>query len=126
MQGATPRSQFQNMKYTNHQYITGVFIFLRRKLGITASYSTFSNWPELFGELGRLQEHELRGNSKLIQYHSKNNIKVVQKNLNVKLLESSSHHGRDQYCLITSDQVDKSKSTCLLRFRSLCGTDEWK
>ena len=41
VQGATPRSQFQNMKHTNHQYMTSVFHLLQKKLGITAGYSTF-------------------------------------------------------------------------------------
>ena len=31
--------------------------------------SSHSSWTELFGEPGGLQEHELRGNSDLIQYH---------------------------------------------------------
>ena len=33
----------QNMKYTNHQYMTKVFHFLQKKLGITAGYSTFAH-----------------------------------------------------------------------------------
>ena len=41
-QAATPRTEFQNMKYTNHQYMTKIFHFLQKKLGITAGYSTFS------------------------------------------------------------------------------------
>ena len=35
-------------------------------------------------------------------------------------------HGRDQYCSISSDPMCKSNSACLLRFSSMCGTDEWK
>ena len=31
------------MKYTNHRYMTKVFHFLQKKLGITAEYSTFFN-----------------------------------------------------------------------------------
>ena len=44
MQGATPRPEFQNMKYTNRQHTTKtkIFQFLQNKLGITARYSTFS------------------------------------------------------------------------------------
>ena len=42
VQAATPRTEFQNMKYTNHQYTTKIFQFLQKKLGITAGYSTFS------------------------------------------------------------------------------------
>ena len=36
----------KNMKYTNHQYLTKVFHFLRKKLGSAAGYSTFA--PEAF------------------------------------------------------------------------------
>ena len=42
VRAATPRTEFQNMKYTNHQYMTKVFHFLQKKLGITAGYSTLS------------------------------------------------------------------------------------
>ena len=42
VRAATPRTEFENMKCTNHQYMTKVFHFLRKKLGITARYSTFS------------------------------------------------------------------------------------
>ena len=42
VRAATPRTEFQNMKYTNHQYMTKVFRFVQKKLGITAGYSTFS------------------------------------------------------------------------------------
>ena len=74
--------------------MTKVFHFLQNKSGITAGYSTFFNGSikdqcvdmenvhvfvnesshssstELFGEPGGLQEHELRGNSELIQDHT--------------------------------------------------------
>ena len=39
---ATPRTEFHYMKYTNHQYITKIFHFIQKKLGIAAQYSTFS------------------------------------------------------------------------------------
>ena len=42
VRAATPRTEFQNMKYTNHQHMTKVFHFLQKTLGITASDSTFS------------------------------------------------------------------------------------
>ena len=42
VRAATPRTGFQKMKYTNHQYMTKVFHVLQKKLGITAGYSTFS------------------------------------------------------------------------------------
>ena len=70
-----------------------IFQFLQKKLGITAGYSTFSmealetnvfmgnvhvlvdessrsSWAEILDEFGNLQEHELRGYWKFIQYHS--------------------------------------------------------
>ena len=34
VQAATPRTEFQNMKFTNHQCMTKIFHFLREKLGI--------------------------------------------------------------------------------------------
>ena len=39
---ATPRPEFQNMKYTKKQYMTNISHFLQKKLGITAGYSTVS------------------------------------------------------------------------------------
>ena len=48
------------MKYTSHQYMGNVHVFVNE--------SSHSSWTELFGEPGGLQEHELRGNSELIQY----------------------------------------------------------
>ena len=35
-----------------------------------------SSWTELYDEPGNLQEHELRGNSELIQYHTEIDIGV--------------------------------------------------
>ena len=78
-------TEFQNMGYTSHQYMTNIFQFLQKTLGITALYSTsfdgsieskcvdmenvhifvdessHSSWAELFDEFGNLQEHEFRG-----------------------------------------------------------------
>ena len=42
VRAATPRTEFQNMKYTNHQHMTKVFHFLQKNLEITAGYSTCS------------------------------------------------------------------------------------
>ena len=42
VQGATPRPEFQNMRYTNHSYMTKSFQFRRKKLGIITGYSTFT------------------------------------------------------------------------------------
>ena len=39
-EASTPRTEFQNMKYTNQQYTTKIFHFLQEKLGMTAGYST--------------------------------------------------------------------------------------
>ena len=36
--------------------------------------SSHSSWTELFGEFGDPQEHELRGNSELIQYHTETDL----------------------------------------------------
>ena len=81
----TPRTEFQNMKYTNHQYMTKVFQFMQKKLVSTAGNSTFalealrtsvlkwgmfmSSSMKAASHLG-LEEHELRGNSEFIQYHT--------------------------------------------------------
>ena len=87
VQTETPRTELQNMKYTNHQCMTKVFHFHSRTLNIfDGSYTdtcvdmgkvhvfvndcSHSSWTELFGEFGDLQEHELRGTSELIQYHT--------------------------------------------------------
>ena len=83
------------MKFTNHQYMTKIFHFSATEFGdyrsilnvlngsIEDKYidmgnvygfideSSHSSWTELFGEHEGLQEHELRGNSELIQYHTK-------------------------------------------------------
>ena len=39
VRAATPRTEFQNMKYTKHQCMTKIFNFLQKKLGITTGYS---------------------------------------------------------------------------------------
>ena len=76
--------------------MTKIFQFLQKKLGMSASDSTFSmqtsiqntfigmenvhvlvderghpSWAELFDEFGDLQEHEIRGDWKFVQYYSK-------------------------------------------------------
>ena len=38
VRAATPRTDFQNMKYTNHQHMTKIFHFLLKKLGVTTGY----------------------------------------------------------------------------------------
>ena len=44
--GATSKPEFQNMAYTNHQYMTKIFQILQKKFGITAGYSTFPRWKD--------------------------------------------------------------------------------
>ena len=39
---ATPRTEFQNMKYTNHQDMTKILQFFQKKMRITVRYSTHS------------------------------------------------------------------------------------
>ena len=114
MEGATPRSHFQNIKHTNHQYMTSVFHLLQRKLGLTAGYSTLTMealktnvliWGMFMSSsmkaairlgsnhLANLEDYKntnFEEIQSLFNITQKNNIKVVQKNLNVKLLESSS------------------------------------
>ena len=41
---------------------------------VVVNVSSHSSWTELFGEPGGLQEHELRGNSGLVQYHTETDI----------------------------------------------------
>ena len=39
---AASSPELRNTEYTNHQYMTKIFHFLQKKLGVTAGYSTFS------------------------------------------------------------------------------------
>ena len=73
--------------------------------------SSYLIWAELLAECGNLHTQ------KLIMEHS-------EEILNVKLLESSSHPGRDQHYLMTKRSNGQRKSVCLRRFRSMSGTDE--
>ena len=43
--------------------------FDMENVNVFVNESSHSSWTELFGEPGSLQEHELRGNSELVQYH---------------------------------------------------------
>ena len=36
------KPKYQNMRYTNHQYMTKVFQFLQKRLGMSATHATFS------------------------------------------------------------------------------------
>ena len=97
------------------------------KVHVFVNESSHSSWTEIFGEPGGLQEHELRRNSELILDHTEIDIRAFWRN---------SECGRDWKCISfmdeisifsgSSDPVDKSKSTCLLRFRTMSGEDEWQ
>ena len=82
MQGATPKLAFQNVKYTNHQYIdlpvptkeignySRLLNFLNgsiqnkcvdmENVHVLVDESSHSSWTELLGKHGGLQEYELR------------------------------------------------------------------
>ena len=94
VRAATPRTEFHNMRYANHQYMTKVFHFLTKEVGnysrilnmfngsikdkcvdmrnvhVFVNESSHSSWTKTFGEVGSLQEHELREISELIQHHT--------------------------------------------------------
>ena len=88
--------------------------------------SSHSSWIELFGDLWGLQEHELRGNSELIQYHTE---------IDIGAFWISSECEYDWQCISlmdeisivswSSDPVDKIKNTCIHRFRTMFGEDVW-
>ena len=44
VQGATPRPQFQNMKYMNHQNMTKIFQFLQKEVVNCSKLLEFSSW----------------------------------------------------------------------------------
>ena len=96
VRAATPRTEFQSMKFTNHQYMTKVFHFLLEKGGnysrilnifnasmkdicvdmenvhVFVNESSHSSWTELFGELGGIQECELRRNFRAYSMSQRN------------------------------------------------------
>ena len=126
--------------------MTKVLQLLQKKVKITAAHSTFSDgsiknkcddtedvhvlidesshssWAELSGKLGGLQEHKLRGDWKFIQHHTEVDIGKFWRSfwmwnrLQVHLL-----HGTRS--VLSHNPVGKSKSACLLRFRSMPGTE---
>ena len=91
------KTDFQNMKITNHQYLTKGFSICAKEFGnhnllnicngsnkdqcidvgivhVFINESSHSSWTRLFTEFGSFQEHELRGNSEFIQYHTETHI----------------------------------------------------
>ena len=92
---------------------------------VLVNESSRSSWTELFGKPGGLQEHELRGDWEFLQYHSEIDAGTFRPNM--KSLESSSRSWTSS--VLFHDQAIKwtnAKSTCLLRFSSMCGTDKWE
>ena len=85
-------------------------------------------WTELFGEPGGPQEHELRGNSELIQHHTEIDVGAFWRN---------SECVYDWKCISLMDDISivswqvihwtrAKKSKCILRFRTMLGEDEWQ
>ena len=82
--------------------------------------SSLTSWTRLFGQLGGLQEHELRGDWEFIQYHSETDIGTFLRNSECET--ASEFISAWTRSVKSNDQAIK----CLLRFSSVCGTDEWK
>ena len=146
VQTATPRTEFQNMKYTTHQYMTKVFQFLQKKLGITAEHSTFSmealktnvlmwrmsclrQWKQPF-ILDRIiwriwRSTRTRISRKFTAYSisHRNCYWSILKRLWMYIrFTALLHPGRDQYCLMIKwSSGQRQKSTCRLRFRTMSG-----
>ena len=77
--------------------------------------SSRSSWTKLYREFGSTQEHELRGNSEFVQYHT---------DIGIGTFWRDSWCEYDwKYISFTSGQVDRSKSTCLLGFCSMPSQD---
>ena len=82
--------------------------------------------PHYLDNFGSLQEYELRGNSELIQYHTEIDIGALWRDCECEY-DSQRLSLLDDISIVSwsSDPVDKSKSTCLLRFRTVSGENEW-
>ena len=79
----------------------------------------------LIGKPGASQEHELWGDWTFIQYHSEVDIGTSWRN-SVRTVNRIHFSLMDEISIVprSSDPVVKSKSTCLLTFRSMIGKDE--
>ena len=151
VRAGTPTTEFQNMKYTNHPYMTKVFRLLQKNeifcrilfifmgsnkgkcvdmenVHVFVNESSHSSWTKLFGEPGGLQEHELRGNSELISISHRNWFWSILKIFRMwKRLKVHLPHGWDQYCLMTKwSSGQKQKHVSAQIFRCVLGQDEWK
>ena len=105
-------------------------IFLQKKLGILnvlngssedkcidmgnvygfIDESRHSSWTELFGKLGSLQEHELRGNSELVWYHTKIDIGAFWRDSKCEY-DWQCISSMDEFGIVSrsGDSVDKAK-----------------
>ena len=132
------RADFQNMKkITSYQWMTKVFRYLQKEVGnhnrlnicngndtdqrldlgvlhVFVNESSHSSWTKIHRELGSIQENELRGNAEFIQYHTEIGSEEI---LIVHMIDSTSP-SHDQVV-----QWTKTKSTCLLRLRTVSGED---
>ena len=111
LRAATPRTEFQNMKYANHQYMTKFFHFLQKKLGITAGHSTFSMealktnvlmWWMFMSSSTKAAIH--LGPNYLANYamsHRNWSWSIVKRFWMWIRLTVHLPHGRDPYCLMT-------------------------
>ena len=81
--------------------------------------SSHSSWTELLGELGGQKNTNFEEIQSLFNITQKLILEHSEAFLNVNTIE-------DEISIVprSSDPVDKSKSTCLLRFRSMLGKDE--
>ena len=103
VRGVNTRTAFHNKRISNHQYLTTVFQCLQQKLGITTGYSTFTVeaiktnvliWGSFMCSSMKAAIHLGPNYSAFIQYHAE--IGFVS---------------------------GQSKSTCLLRLRTVSGED---
>ena len=148
VRAATPRTEFQNMKYTNHQYMAKILHFLQKKLGMTSECSTFSMeafnrnvlvWrmfmsssmkaaihlgPNYLANLEVYKNTNFNEIQSLFNITHKLTLEHSEEILNVNTIESPTSSWTKT--VFSHDPVDTSKSTCLLRFRSMLGKDEWK
>ena len=123
------KPKFQNMAYTNHQYMTKIFQFLQMKLGITASCSTFSMaayktnvllWGVFMSSSMKAAIH--LGPNYLM--YKNTNFEEIESlfNINQKLIMDKGwkfhlHPGRDQYYLmIKRSNVERQKCVCVCPF----------
>ena len=75
---ATPRTKFQNRKYTNHQYMTKIFHFLKKKLGITAGWPGMGSPRHVLNR--RRRTREIGSERKLLKWLQEHIEKLIMLN----------------------------------------------